>query len=240
MYKIIVCDDNKSLTEVMVTLLRKYTNIYDIDVVGFISGHEVLEYCRQNKCDIIYMDVKVGEENGMTIAKTLKIMNPQLLVIYISAYDNYYVDMVQAEPFRFIDKNLKDIGEFEKQILNTLDLAVKRIVGNDIFSYEVRKKQYNIELSKVYYFYSIARKIYIEGKVVGVPNSFYGRIDELQDKLAATNDNFIRISKSYIINLRYTGKVFGKHQVSVGNKILSVTPKYRDMVQQKIISYWIL
>ncbi len=237
MYKVIVCDDNKIVMEVMVTLLKKYESLYDMEVVGFTTGHEVLEYCRLNKCDIIYMDIEVGEENGMSIAKTLKIMNPQLLIIYISAYDNYYMDMVQAEPFRFIDKNIRDIGEFEKKILDTLDLAMKRLRSKDIFSYEVGKNQYNIELSKVFYFYSVARKIHIVGQMKGVPDCFYGRIDDLQDKLATTNDNFIRISKSYIINLRYSSMVIGKYQVRIGDKILSITPKYRDMVQQRITSY---
>lgn len=239
MHNIIVCDDNVVFKDALVMILNKYAGLYDVNVIGFSDGREMLDFCNQNQFDIIYLDIELGKENGMDFAKTIKSINPQCLIIYISAYDYYYKQMVQAEPFRFLPKDLSDVQKWEKKVIDTLELAMRRIKRGNVFSYEVGRKQYNIELEKIFYFYSVARKIHIVGRIGNAPDCFYGKIDELQEKLEKLNENFIRISKSYIINLKYSARVIDKNQVKVANKILSVTPKYRDVTEKRITTYWI-
>lgn len=132
MRNILVCDDNPRFVQTMLKILEKYAGLYDAMVTGFTDGAELLEYCQKHTFDIVYMDIELGKENGMSLAMTLKIINPQVLVIYISAYGTYYVEMVQAEPFRFILKDYSSIPRLEKQIADTLEAAMNRIGPKDI------------------------------------------------------------------------------------------------------------
>lgn len=83
MYRIIVCDDNVAYKDTLVMMLKKYTDLYDAEIIGFSNGRKMLEYCSKNGFDIIYLDIELGEDNGMDYAKTIKKMNPKALIIYI-------------------------------------------------------------------------------------------------------------------------------------------------------------
>lgn len=237
MYNVFVCDDNVPFMQVMEILLNKYAEVYDVTVKGFSDGRELLEYCCEHKCDIIYMDIEVGKENGMSLARTIKIMNPRALIIYISAYDTYYVDMVQAEPFRFIHKDAIDILRFEKELADTLDAALRRLNGKELWSFVFDRKRYYVELGKIEYFYSMYRKVHIVGDVGEAPDYFYGKIDNVQKELGRINGNFVRISKSYIVNMKYI--IWdGKNRIRVGNKSFSVTMKYKEDFKRRYLEYW--
>ncbi len=233
MHYILVCDDNVAFLNRMVYLLEKYANLYDATIMGFDNGKDLMEYCLNHQYDIVYMDIEIGKENGMKLAKTLKMFNPKLLTIYISAYETYYVDMVQAEPFHFILKS--EPHTLEKQVVDTLNAAMNRLHPRDIWTFSFRREHYSVELSKIVYFQSMARTIRIVGKTDGIPNYFYGKIDDIENEVKRIDEKFVRISKSVIVNKKYAGR-YGRTQVKVGDKIFSVTKKYRD----KLDDSWML
>ncbi|MDE7445804.1 MAG: LytTR family DNA-binding domain-containing protein [Lachnospiraceae bacterium] len=231
MYKVVVCDDNKEFLKLMMRLLGKYTELYDIEIEGFATGQELMEYCSNNSVDIIYMDIEVGKDNGMSMGKMLKSANPKALIVYISAYDTYYVDMVQAEPFRFILKDASDIPKLEREIVDILDAAIRRVSPPKIWTFSFNKRKYSLELGKVQYIYSIARTIHIVGDIGNVPAYFYGKLDEIQKEIEKIDDNFARINKSYIVNMKY-GVIYGKNRVMICEKILNVTRNYRHTIDE--------
>lgn len=225
MNTVIICDDNRPFCDLLEKLLNKYAESYDIQIVKFYDGNSLMEYCGNNPFDIAYLDIEIGEENGLDIAKKLKYFNPKAIMIYISSHENYYMDMLAAEPFRFIKKDLLDIEKFERELGNTLIDAIKRIKYKNTYVFEFGKNKYMIELDKIQYFYSETRTIHICGNVGDAPFYFYGKIDELQKELQ-NNDNFVRISKSYIVNLKYVLAV-GKNYVKIGSKELTLSSKYK-------------
>ena len=237
MYQVLVCDDNKEFLKLMILLLEKYAYFYHASVIGFDNGQELVEYCREHKPDLIYMDIKLGEKNGMMIGKTIKAMYPKSLMIYISAYDDYYVDMVQAEPFRFIPKDAADIPRLEGQLADTLEAAVRRISGKEIWTYSFNRKKYKVELGKIKYFHSAARIIYIAGGLGKNPAYFYRKMDELQEELERLDGNFVRISKSCIVNMKYIQSV-RKNKVEIDSRFLAVTTGYQETFAKKYEEYW--
>ncbi len=226
MNTVICCDDNKDFCNLMEILLQKYQSAYDMKIVKFYDADELIEFCSNNKFDIIYLDIELGEKNGLAVAKKLKYINPKALIIYISVYDNYYVDMVQAEPFRFIRKDASDIAKLEKELVQALTDAIVRLEEASKFSFVFQRKEYTVDLNKIKYFHSVARTIHIHGNVENVPAYFYGKLDELEEEIREKDSNFERISKSCIVNVNYV-KAIGKKQVWVEDKALSITSKYR-------------
>ena len=237
MYDVLVCDDNKEFLKLVILLLDKYADLYQITVTGFACGQELLEYCREHKPDIVYMDIKLGEKNGMMLGKTIKAMYPKSLMIYISAYDDYYVDMVQAEPFRFIPKDAADIPGLERQLADCLEAAVRRISGREIWTFTFKRKKYHVELRKIRYYYSVARVIYIVGDLEKMPTHYYQKLDELQKDLEKLDGSFVRISKSCIVNIKYIQSV-RKNKIEIDNRSLSVTAGYQERFREKYEKYW--
>ena len=236
-YKVLVCDDDKEVTQKIVTILNQYADLYNIDIVGFYNANDLFEYCRGNRYDIIYMDIEIGKDNGLSIAKSLKLINPNTLIIYVSSYGNYYVEMVQAEPFHFIFKDFRDMPAFDREVANTLELAMKRIHRKKVWSFEFKRERYYVEIWRIKYFYSFARKIYIVGNLeADMPNYFYGKLDDLYRELEMISDDFGRINKRYIVNMRYV-RYSGTTRIKVGDEILSFSIDYYDDFEKKMKKY---
>lgn len=231
--RIIICDDCKEFLDVTTCLMKTYAKVYDADVVSFYNVYDLMEYCKNNNFDIIYMDIKLGESNGMQIAKILKEINPKSLIIYMSGFDYYYKDMVNAEPFRFIEKNPDDT---EKNLLKSLDAAVIRIQGKDSFWYSHNKKRYNVLFTKIKCFYSFGRRIYIvsDGKIE--QDFFYGKISDIEAELKKTDKRFIRINHRVIANMIHTYYVSSK-TVDINKKIYNISAEYRENFFEKYEPY---
>ena len=72
----------------------------------FNNGRNLLEMIRNGKSyDIIFLDIDLKDDYlGTDTGHFIKIISPNTLIIYMSAYDNYYSKIVHAEPFDFIPK----------------------------------------------------------------------------------------------------------------------------------------
>lgn len=231
MITIVICDDNKPFCDLLEKLLLKYEET-EIQVIKFYDVDSLINYCEENEFDIGYIDIEIGKDNGLEVAKKLKYINSKALIIYISSHENYYEDMVQAEPFRFVKKELTDIEKFEKELIVTLLAAIRRINNKSRYGFVFNRSKYFIELDKIKYFYSIARTIHICGEVNGVPSYFYMKMDELQKELRNIDRNFIRISKSYIVNINYV-IIKSKNKIVIEGKLLTITSKYQSDFYKK-------
>ena len=226
MHNVLICDDRKSIAIMVKRILEKYADIYDLKLIAFDNGADLLNYFYENNADIAYLDVNLGKENGLDIAKILKSVNPDILIIYISAFNVYFEEMVNAEPFRFVSKLTDQLESFEREIEKAFLEAIRRINRFNGFSFEFNKKEYTVNLEKVKYFHSTLRTIHIYGDTEGVPNYFYGKMDELQENLQKIDDNFVRINKSCIVNMKFADKI-GKYQVMIRGEEFNVAQKYR-------------
>lgn len=231
---VIICDDNKPFLNMITELMEIYATAYDADVLSFTNGPNLMDYCRKNPFDIVYMDIEVGKNNGLDMAKILKDINPKSLIIYMSAYNYYYVDMVNAEPFRFITKECAN-SQIQRDLADSLDAAIKRIEGKDGWSYTYNKKHYNILFSRIMCFYSFGRIIHIVSTEKIEQNFFYGKIDDIEKDLERESQ-FARINQRVIVNMIHT-YYKGPNKMEVNKKIYAVSPTYREKFFEKYKKY---
>ncbi|MCQ2425128.1 MAG: response regulator [Lachnospiraceae bacterium] len=64
--------------------------IPDLTVVGqFCRGSEAVEFLKKNEAEIVFLDVMMPDMNGIECAKKIKAFLPDILTVFISAYDRY-------------------------------------------------------------------------------------------------------------------------------------------------------
>lgn len=72
--------------------------IQDINVVGkFDNPHEALEFARTNKVDFALLDVEMPLMNGLELGQELKKLNPHMILIYVTGYTQYVVDVMKIK-----------------------------------------------------------------------------------------------------------------------------------------------
>ena len=79
---VLIVDDEVGFCELIQGILVKEG--YGVDTAT--SGDEALNLLRQNIYDIIYVDLKMPEMDGLTLLKTIKEMDENIIVILITAY----------------------------------------------------------------------------------------------------------------------------------------------------------
>ena len=107
MLKIIVCDDDKLyLTEVS-AMLESYfkDNGLDASVSTCSSAAELMQICQENdKPDLCFLDIEMGEENGIKAAKKLNQLCPSCDIAFLTNYISYATDAYETEHFYYVLK----------------------------------------------------------------------------------------------------------------------------------------
>lgn len=87
----------------------------DIELAGkFESAKEALSYAETNVVDLAFLDVELPDMNGILLGKKLREINYDMIVIYISAYEQYIKDAifdVKADYYLLKPYDHKDITD---------------------------------------------------------------------------------------------------------------------------------
>lgn len=165
MKKILVVDDTKSIR----ALLSKCLEMEGYEVSTAKDGQEALNLIKDEKFDLIFLDIKMPEISGTEVLRRIRAMGITVPVVIITAFATvknaiectklgavtYLQKPFTAEKIRNI---LKDISNFNCEKSDNIDLYISKskelIDSNEIDeAYELLKKalSLNPSCSEVYY-----------------------------------------------------------------------------------------
>lgn len=83
----IIVDDEPLMIK---RFIRLSSDIEDINIVGeFECAEDALEFVRNNTVDVAFLDVEMPIVSGISLAKQLKQIKKDILIVFITAYDKY-------------------------------------------------------------------------------------------------------------------------------------------------------
>jgi DNA-binding NarL/FixJ family response regulator len=84
--RLLIVDDHDLIRESTQLMLEGEP---DLEVVGeAANGHHALELCRQLRPDLVLMDVRMPEMDGLTATREIKKEMPTISVLMVSAYES--------------------------------------------------------------------------------------------------------------------------------------------------------
>lgn len=201
MIKVAVCDDENMIAsqiESMVLNICKEENI-SVDIDVFYSGNELeKEIFRGIRYDLIYLDIQMANGDGISAAKEIRKIDENVLLIYISGYDKYMLELFRLDVFAFVRKPID--GENFKKIF--LDANHKICNQRFYFSYHYKNEEFKILCMDIAYFESKGRKINVYTRDGGT-GQFNGKLSEVEDTLKNGKIPFLRIHQSYLVNYHH-------------------------------------
>ena len=87
--KILFVDDESANLEISLDYFKMFD--YE-DVIGIQTPQEAIAYIRENKPDIVFLDVSLGEDEPMTGVDVLREVSkttPESKIVMVSAYSQY-------------------------------------------------------------------------------------------------------------------------------------------------------
>ena len=119
--RLLIVDDHELVRESTQHMLEGET---DLEVVGeAVNGRHALELCRRLRPDLVLMDVRMPEMDGLSATRAIKEEMPAINVLMVSAYESedYRREAASAGAAGYI---LKDADR--QQLLEAVRVALGR------------------------------------------------------------------------------------------------------------------
>lgn len=233
MIKIAICDDDKSIIDEEVSILNVLFNEIKIEVgiLTFISPFCLLEDIKKINIDIVLLDIGMELINGIAVAKKIRSISQDTIIIFITSYLNYFTDAFRLKAFQYISKPL-DKMLFCQEIVR----AVREIEARKkIFLIKYKGSEWLIPLYEIAYLESCGRYVYVYTK-----KDVYTTISKLENEGKKLNSSiFIRIHKSTIVNINYISMIKGDNIYLKGNfeRTLHISRNYKDHVVKTFMKF---
>lgn len=231
MINIAICDDNSDDRQRLFELVNKYFNTYSrpcvIELHG--SGKSLLDSAKVKNLELVFLDVILGDINGINVAAKLKSLLPKAVVIFISNSREFAVDGYAVDALSYLVKPVSEDALFVciDKFMSTYTEEEERFIG--IRSEGVRIA---VPVDKITYLESNDKKVYLHLKDNPEPLETYGKLDDLNLALIKYR-NFLRCHKSYLINMDYVDRI-SEYRFILKDETLIPIPKDVASAKKKI------
>ena len=225
--RIAICDDEKNIREL---IGNKVTKQYpEAEIAFFSSGEELL--LSDWQIDILFLDIRMSGRNGMETAIELRQKNNDVIIIFVTAVEEYVFQAFDVGAFHYIVKPIDDtkfadvihraVNELNSQTQNRKESEEKYLM---IHNGGVHTK---IEIEDIVYAEVFNRKVVIHKTDETI--EYYGKMSALE---ALAGDNFFRPHRAYLINFKYVEKYDANTIYLEKGSVLMAKQKYPEFVKK--------
>jgi two-component system response regulator LytT len=228
--RVAIVDDEREMRQMLADYIKRFSEESGIEMefTEFESGSIFLQDYRM-RYDIIIFDIEMPGLNGMETAKKIREIDTGVTIIFVTnmaqyAIEGYAVDAVDyiVKPLSYYDFSMK----FHRTVAKASqqrEHVVRIETSEGVRQIRVAAIIYIEVLSHYLYFYTAKREYKVRGNMADIEK-------DLQKY------NFVRIHRSYIINLKYVNKVLSK-EVTVYGRTLPVGRNYKDTLKEEYMKY---
>ena len=241
---LLVEDESIVAKDIQLSLKRLGYNVLGIEN----TGEKAITSARKLDPDIIIMDIMLkGKINGIEASEKIR-KEQNIPIIYLTAYadENTLSKAKITEPYAYIIKPYKERDlhtsiemalykhSKELEILKERDMLYNIVENKDNTEYIfVKSKSRLIKLNTNDVIYIEALKDYV---VINTPSARYtihSTMKDIQKKMP--EDKFLRVHRSYIINLNKISEIESPNLILEGNKkIIPIGGSFKDGLLSKI------
>lgn len=182
-------------------------------------------FLADNEIDLVFLDIQMPGINGMEFAKTL---SKNILIIFTTAYAEYALESYEVDAIDYIVKPIEK-ERFQKAVSKAMSYHSLLVaedkhsqiekISTDYFFIRADRKIFKLIFTDVLFVQGLDNYVIIhttEKKIIAAMN-----VKGIHERLPVSI--FVRVSKSYIINVQHidsfdNNTVFiGKNEIPIGN-----------------------
>ncbi len=223
--KIFICDDELSILASIKSIL---TVIDKNAIIKTFNNSKKLQTALKENIDILFMDIKLNDTNGIDFIK----QNGQYLkntkIIYITGYSEYIEDIFETNPIYFLQKPLT-----ENKIIKAYKKALNKIKSENIdIIFKTSKETIKMKSDSILFIESKGRLVEIHTN--DEVKTIYLKLANIENEY---NNSFVRIHKSFLVNINKI-KIYKYNKVILeNNSELPISRTYQKSCKEKIMSF---
>ena len=199
--KVLVCDDDPAVAHQISQMIQVHCAANNISAT-------TIELTDPNKIDIkvtydiAFLDIDMPQTNGIKLAKKLRGVQKDTIIIFVTNFIQYAPDGYEVGAFRYLMKE-----KISDKLPLYFDLAINEIVKKRrIVTIQINGERIDIPVANIRYLESSGRIVTIHlSNDLRSEYRFYGNMTDLSQKFEVLG--FLRVHKSYLVNMRYI-KIF--------------------------------
>ena len=193
--RIAICDDEKNIRELIGNKVTKQSP--EAEIVFFQSGEELL--LSDKHIDILFLDIQMSGRDGMETARELRKKDKSVILIFVTAVEEYVFQAFDVGAFNYIVKPIDD-EKFKDVLLRAVEeLSIR---GREVREPEASYVMINnggvhtkVMIEDIVYAEVFNRKVVIHKLDDEI--EYYGKMSDLE---AVAGDSFFRPHRAYLLN----------------------------------------
>ena len=225
--RIAICDDEKNIRELIGDkVVKQYP---EAEIVFFSSGEELL--LSDSHIDLLFLDIQMSGRNGMDTARELRKKDKDVILIFVTAVEEYVFQAFDVGAFHYIVKPIN-----EAKFMDVLRKAVDELDSKrkDVNETEERYLMINsggvhtkVIFDDIVYAEIFNRKIVIHK--LNDTIEYYGKMSDLE---SLAGDSFFRPHRAYLINFKYVEKYDASTVYLENESVLMAKQNYPEFVKK--------
>ena len=229
--KIAICDDEANqieyLTDVVTTWAKK--NRHAVEIKPYSAAKSLLfDYCEEKDLDILLLDIEMPGMSGVELAKAVRKENATVQIVFITGYYEYFSDGFDVSALHYLIKPAD-----ERKLMPVLDRAVSNLT--------YRQRSVLLTSPEGDRKVSLADIEYVESENVHVAVHTVSGVYRSRISLAKfaeqLDETFIKVHRSYIVNLKYVKKITRTDITMVSGDLVPISRGMYDEVHAALIKF---
>ena len=197
--QIAICDDEVSMVQILEEKIKKL--LPDAVIDKYLSGDELI--ASGSKPDILFLDIQMPGMDGMETAKMLRQDNEDMILIFVTAAEEYVFQAFDVGAFHYLVKPFSDekFKEVVTKAVHNIKRSSRLEKDEKYIMVQTAGSHKKIFLRDIVYAEVYNRKVIIHTRSTDI--EYYGKLQELSD-MAGTD--FFRTHRAYLVHFKYVEK----------------------------------
>ena len=227
MITIAICDDDNSQISVLKKMLTEWNSRAVIN--EYNSAEQFLFNYPDIFCDLLLLDIEMGDMNGMELAKKLRANGDMLPIIFITGFSKYIADGYDVEALHYLMKPVD-----KKKLFQVLDRYACRQKADNRIILPSGSESVLVTADDIVYIEAFGKKTQItlnSGKEIVCSCG-------LSDVSKNLEKGFISCHSSYVVNIGFIRKISRSEITMDSGKIIPLSRRSYDSVNKAFIDYY--
>lgn len=140
----LIVDDEAELRRSVISILKSAMPEIEFTIEEAATGKEALDKVKQQQWDLVLMDVKMPEMNGLEALTAIKEHDPRTFVVLMTAHSNLHdaVLAIKEGAYDYVEKpvNPQLLTEIVRKSLEARDLVSSLALSNPVFDDDIESE----------------------------------------------------------------------------------------------------
>ena len=228
MYRVLLVEDE----EIELETLRDYIDWKKNGISRVFTarnGRRALECLEENMADIVITDIQMPGMDGMETARILRQKNERMVLIFVTAVEEYVFQAFDVAAFHYLVKPFSDekFEEVVKCAVRSIEKYSENQSDEKYMMVQSGGSHMKVFLKDIVYAEVYNRKVIIHTRDTNI--EYYGKLQELSEIAGA---DFFRTHRAYLVHFKYVQKYDANCVTMENGTALIAKQNYSEFVKQ--------